>query len=266
MADGITRTLICGACGKPFEFVRKPGAPARYCSAECRREMSRSQSLANYYAHTFEYSERARQWYHKNRERAKARPSESSRYRRARYAAKHHSGPTRQFVCVICGVSFKRPHGQGRPPTVCSPDCASERERRRAKRWYEANPERVAEQLGRSPERRSRVFREWYEANREREIQRAVEYARGPGREAKGARDAARRALKRGSPTAEKFTLDEIFERDGGVCHLCSKQVIRREATMDHLVPLTKGGSHTRVNVKLAHRGCNSRKGDRLVI
>jgi 5-methylcytosine-specific restriction endonuclease McrA len=31
----------------------------------------------------------------------------------------------------------------------------------------------------------------------------------------------------------------------------------------DHVVPLTKGGSNTPDNVRLAHRGCNSSKGNR---
>jgi 5-methylcytosine-specific restriction endonuclease McrA len=30
---------------------------------------------------------------------------------------------------------------------------------------------------------------------------------------------------------------------------------------MDHLIPLSQNGPHTRANVALAHRSCNSRKG-----
>lgn len=64
--------------------------------------------------------------------------------------------------------------------------------------------------------------------------------------------------------TGEMFTLREIAERDGWRCHLCHKKVPDREyaardrdPTMDHLIPLSDGGTHTRVNVALAHNRCN---------
>jgi 5-methylcytosine-specific restriction endonuclease McrA len=33
--------------------------------------------------------------------------------------------------------------------------------------------------------------------------------------------------------------------------------------TVDHIIPLARGGSHTWDNVQLAHHLCNSLKGDR---
>jgi 5-methylcytosine-specific restriction endonuclease McrA len=37
----------------------------------------------------------------------------------------------------------------------------------------------------------------------------------------------------------------------------------RRAPTVDHIVPLANGGHDVRVNVQLAHFGCNSRKSAR---
>jgi 5-methylcytosine-specific restriction endonuclease McrA len=37
--------------------------------------------------------------------------------------------------------------------------------------------------------------------------------------------------------------------------------VKRPDASMDHLVPLSKGGDHSWANVALAHRSCNSKRG-----
>jgi 5-methylcytosine-specific restriction endonuclease McrA len=174
-------------------------------------------------------------------------------------------GEVRRFVCVVCEAEFERERKPGRPPTVCSPECRAEDNRRRAKGWYHANPARIAEHPSRTAPRRKVYYAGYYAANRASEIQRSLAYARGPGRDAKRARDAARFALTRGAPTAERFTLDEIFDRDGGVCHLCLNAVPRVDATMDHVIPVTKGGPHTRANVKLAHRSCNTRKGNRLL-
>lgn len=53
-----------------------------------------------------------------------------------------------------------------------------------------------------------------------------------------------------------------LWERDGGLCHLCGKPVnMISEATRDHLVPLSAGGCPCAGNIALAHRLCNNRRG-----
>lgn len=59
--------------------------------------------------------------------------------------------------------------------------------------------------------------------------------------------------------------LDNIRERDNQMCHLCDKWVSIHDASLDHVVPLSRGGDHTAENIKLAHKLCNSKKGDRLM-
>lgn len=87
---------------------------------------------------------------------------------------------------------------------------------------------------------------------------------------------ARRRARIRGSMVDRDITLTAVVERDNGICHLCGKQVneedyiIRHGAficgnwypSIDHVIPLSKGGKHSWDNVRLAHRICNSVKGD----
>lgn len=67
---------------------------------------------------------------------------------------------------------------------------------------------------------------------------------------------------------ARPIPLRSLYERDGGVCWLCQKPVPPNfdsmdttSPTRDHVIPLVRGGHHTWVNVRLAHRGCNSRRG-----
>ena len=78
-----------------------------------------------------------------------------------------------------------------------------------------------------------------------------------------------RRAAKYGVD-AERFSPLEVFQRDKWRCHLCGKKVPRtatapdpRAPSLDHVVPLALGGTHTRANVALAHLGCNIAKGTR---
>ena len=45
-----------------------------------------------------------------------------------------------------------------------------------------------------------------------------------------------------------------------GRCHYCGRAVPARELTMDHIVPLVRGGRSTRGNVVPACKDCNTRK------
>ncbi|HAA03283.1 MAG TPA: HNH endonuclease [Syntrophobacteraceae bacterium] len=49
-------------------------------------------------------------------------------------------------------------------------------------------------------------------------------------------------------------------QMDRGICHYCRKPVARDEMTLDHVVPLIRGGQTSRSNVVLACKSCNSRK------
>ncbi|MET9467779.1 HNH endonuclease signature motif containing protein [Streptomyces sp. NPDC006544] len=81
-----------------------------------------------------------------------------------------------------------------------------------------------------------------------------------------------RRAQKRAASTGEPVLLAAIAERDAWQCSLCTHPIDPAVAwpdslspSLDHRVPLSKGGAHDPSNVFLAHLGCNSSKGDRLM-
>ena len=68
----------------------------------------------------------------------------------------------------------------------------------------------------------------------------------------------------------ERFAPREVFERDGWRCHLCGGQCDPSAIvpspyapTLDHVVPVSLGGEHTRSNVKCAHFRCNCRRGNK---
>lgn len=78
-----------------------------------------------------------------------------------------------------------------------------------------------------------------------------------------------RRALKKRVTTGDPVSLAYIRERDRDRCHLCGKRIGKRawphplSPSLDHVIPLTKGGGHDSANVRLAHLACNSAKGNR---
>jgi len=49
-------------------------------------------------------------------------------------------------------------------------------------------------------------------------------------------------------------------KRSSGVCHYCGRRVPPRELTMDHIVPLIRGGKTVKSNVVPCCKECNAKK------
>ena len=49
-------------------------------------------------------------------------------------------------------------------------------------------------------------------------------------------------------------------KRDSGVCHFCGRKFPPAELTMDHVVPIVRGGKSTKGNLVPACKDCNNRK------
>lgn len=84
-------------------------------------------------------------------------------------------------------------------------------------------------------------------------------------------RAAALRRARRAAVIVEPYLAADIYERDGWRCGICGVPVDPRaplncgaDPTIDHVVPISRGGADAPWNVRLAHRLCNLRKGARL--
>lgn len=147
--------------------------------------------------------------------------------------------------CIICGgpVISRLPQA-----VVCSQTCKVRRD--------SAKRVRTAEQLERKREAQRRYreahpekFNVWTDARR-------AAYHR-------------RRARKKAGDAGERIVHREVFKRDGWVCGICGRRVNPdlvfphpKSSSLDHIVPLSKGGTHTMANVQLAHLACNTAKRD----
>lgn len=74
---------------------------------------------------------------------------------------------------------------------------------------------------------------------------------------------------KNGKPDLS-ITLTKLYMRDNGICSLCGKHIdfdcdsnSNDYPSIDHIIPIAKGGTHTWDNVQLACRYCNTLKSDR---
>lgn len=78
----------------------------------------------------------------------------------------------------------------------------------------------------------------------------------------------ARRARMLGARTGGSVFLADVRERDGDGCALCFDPIDFSLAfphplskSVDHIIPLSKGGPHDPSNCQLAHLICNTAKG-----
>jgi 5-methylcytosine-specific restriction endonuclease McrA len=83
------------------------------------------------------------------------------------------------------------------------------------------------------------------------------------------------RARKYGCAYDSSVTLPKLIKRDGLRCAICgemcdpndrswNKYMGAMSPTIDHIIPMAKGGGHTWDNVQVAHAICNSYKCDNL--
>ena len=76
-----------------------------------------------------------------------------------------------------------------------------------------------------------------------------------PGK--KRAQKRRRKAAKRGTSTVDKVDEKKIYERYKNTCVYCGAT---EDLTLDHVVPLARGGAHSEENLAVACRACNSSK------
>lgn len=187
--------------------------------------------------------------------------------------------------CLICGHEWSTYYSQAVYEHVRCKWCAE------AMREYSAYIKRVAFNMAQI----HRNITAWSK-ERQREEERAVKRVRvcavcgrefiSAGRSVTCSDDCRRRYNNRRHdkriPTSiiddRNITLESLFKRDKGICHICGKPCDYEDYTVDgdifiagnwypsidHVIPVSKGGRHSWDNVKLAHRLCNSVKSDKL--
>jgi len=68
--------------------------------------------------------------------------------------------------------------------------------------------------------------------------------------------------IRREREIAKKLKSSQWWKRKlaRGICHFCGGRFSPRELTMDHLVPVIRGGRSTKGNLATACKKCNSNK------
>lgn len=257
--------ITCARCGLTAAVGQRGPVPA-FCSANCRQprptsvqlhliECLRCGTAALVRLRAVYCSGRCRNAWHHEASRADGRYEALLQQRRAQ-TAKQRAASAKP--CRYCAGPMSNP----RQIQCGAPDCKRRFDADRGRGWQREYMAKTGEWYGQANY-----------AERQREYNRRVYQLRGSSRSrypaAAAAGDARRRMLV-SQATVERFAPRDVHERDRWTCGLCDGPVDPAvawpdplSASVDHIVPLSRGGAHALANVQCAHLGCNSSKGDR---
>ena len=169
-------------------------------------------------------------------------------------------GNTKVKPCIRCGAADRNSDGRCKPCDVArraayraDNPADTEKERARVAAYRAANPEKTAEYRAANSEKIAAGAAAWRAANPDK----------------LRAKSSMQRARKR-TTQVDKINPYDIFERDGWACYMCLVTCIpgvkprtRFAAELEHVVPLSRGGTHTADNLACACYPCNKAKGVR---
>lgn len=171
------------------------------------------------------------------RERRQADPEVQLRQRQAvaRYRERNRDDSWRRAICLLCSKEFDR---KTIKKQYCSDSCRDrakyrsditrqEKKKTWAKRWSRANPDRV------KANRKAYYQSHWFEFQE---------------------RNAANR-----DRTLPAVLVREVMESDNYTCQYCGQR--GGKLTIDHKMPISRGGTDDRENLCIACHSCNCSKG-----
>jgi 5-methylcytosine-specific restriction endonuclease McrA len=131
--------------------------------------------------------------------------------------------------------------------------CAAGQEYRNRPDVKEDRRQKAVAYRQQTKEHKREYLRQWYQQHPERARDT---YKRGAG---------TRRA-RMAEIVTERFTYQEIFERDGGRCRYCGVALDPKNWHLDHIIPVSRGGPHTRINACASCPTCNLKKSNKLLL
>ena len=171
-------------------------------------------------------------------------------------------------VCIICGKRFEKsiPLNKTRYKKFCSSTCYS-------RYWRMNNPEK---------DKKARLRR--YKKNKKRECERQRKWRQKQGerynikrrkwqkewyrKNSKWRREYAKMDWHKRREANGSFTLQEwedLKKKCNYTCQICGKKEPEIKLTIDHIIPISRGGINYIKNIQPLCRSCNSIKGIKLL-
>lgn len=195
------------------------------------------------------------------------------------------------MICQLCGKEFKQTHYNQR---YCSEECRKEAKRQSKKKYKQSAKGKISNEKWLKSDRRKENERKYRQKPiaKEKAVLRAKKYLNNHpeaiakkrqrdkifGRTEKG-REINRRAQRKYKKTekgrlnnrkqkfirrtlkpANQDIIKDILQNN--ICYYCNKEIIGKK-TIDHKIPVSKGGTNDKENLVLCCVHCNSQKGNK---
>lgn len=165
--------------------------------------------------------------------------------------------------CIQCGKKSRRKWADNHPEYKQGWYKENKEDvKARSRRWREDNLEKKKgidkEYYAKNTDKIKTRCREWYYSNQKKVNEQRQ---RPESKNKRRAYQAKRRSLKRGgngAVTAQQF--QELCDQYKNKCLACGEE---KPLTIDHVIPLSKGGAHDISNIQPLCLSCNSRKHDK---
>jgi len=181
--------------------------------------------------------------------------------------------PKVKHYCIVCG---KEIIGQSR--MFCSDECRKENARLKFQKHKKTKQyrEELNRQNGRYVPKPGKVkiceyCRKEFKTNRpekkycSKQCRSKAYYSSETKRE-----ERRRYRARKVNAYVSRVVTKDTYKRDKGICQICGKPIDLKyksphpmSLTIDHIIPLSLGGTHEPKNVQIAHMICNSTKGNR---
>lgn len=183
------------------------------------------------------HREYMRRWYHRT----------DDSWQEKDYAASGSGGPA-LLKCKHCGIEYQTTVRNAKRSVYCSRACKDRARKDELIRAREqSKPDRWCRHCGAAMPKRMRSD---------------AAYCSNKCNVA--AHSQVRKASMRTGAKEKRIDRASVIARDGGRCHLCGAFPKGRDLTIDHVIPLAKGGHHAAENLRVACLSCNASKKDRL--
>lgn len=255
---------ICYQCGKEFEGRKK-----KYCSTECANKAKIKSRI-----------EEAKKIADSNRKKW------LEEQKHFEVLSEWESGNTNiKLKCTKCGEVFEKQIDSARQQTRC-PSCykyndprtkygsIADYQRHRKEEWEKNKDKIEAERNAKKEEERKAKLRKGVcvVCGKEFETLQPSQKtcSKTCSKTYKNYRNDHR--LNKDNIVDKDITLATLYKRDKGICYICKRKcewndkkgfaVGKAYPTIEHLIPLARGGKHSWSNVRLACKECNSKKSD----
>lgn len=170
-----------------------------------------------------------------------------------------------KMVCDNCGKEFYKRTDHIYNKNYCSKDCSAIGRMVDGAKWRDKKQIKkyMKEYASSHREILNKQSLAWSHNNHELVLSVKAKYRATHQDEIKVIHTHRNHARLIGDLTHEQWA--EIKRSNGFMCVMCGRKEPEIKLTLDHIVPISKGGKHTASNVQPLCKSCNSSKGSRLI-